>query len=48
MRQVWGYDETVVSRTLDTHIFELRQLIESDPANPRHIRTAWRVGYRLD
>ena len=28
MREVWGYGEGVVSRTLDTHIFELRQLIE--------------------
>jgi len=48
MREVWGYGEGVVSRTLDTHIFELRQLIEPDPSAPAHIRTVWRIGYRLE
>ena len=48
MRDVWGYGEGVVSRTLDTHIFELRQLIETDPSAPAHIRTVWRIGYRLE
>jgi two-component system, OmpR family, alkaline phosphatase synthesis response regulator PhoP len=48
MRDVWGYSEGVVSRTLDTHIFELRQLIEPDPSSPVHIRTVWRIGYRLE
>ena len=48
MREVWGYGEGVVSRTLDTHIFELRQLVEADPSSPAHIRTVWRIGYRLE
>lgn len=48
MRDVWGYGEDVVSRTLDTHIFELRRLIEPDPGSPSHIRTVWRIGYRLE
>jgi DNA-binding response OmpR family regulator len=48
MRDVWGYGEGVVSRTLDTHIFELRQLVEPDPSAPVHIRTVWRIGYRLE
>jgi DNA-binding response OmpR family regulator len=48
MREVWGYSEDVVSRTLDTHIFELRQLVEPDPSAPVHIRTVWRIGYRLE
>jgi len=48
MREVWGYDESVVSRTLDTHIFELRQLVEPDPSAPVYIRTVWRIGYRLE
>jgi DNA-binding response OmpR family regulator len=34
MREVWGYGEGVVSRTLDTHVFELRQVIEPDPSEP--------------
>jgi DNA-binding response OmpR family regulator len=48
MRQVWGYGDGVVSRTLDTHIFELRRQIEPNPAEPTLIRTVWRIGYRLD
>jgi DNA-binding response OmpR family regulator len=48
MREVWGYSEDVVSRTLDTHIFELRQLVEPDPSAPIYIRTVWRIGYRLE
>lgn len=48
MREAWGYDESVVSRTLDTHMFALRQLVEPDPSAPVHIRTVWRIGYRLE
>jgi DNA-binding response OmpR family regulator len=48
MREVWGYSEGVMSRTLDTHIFELRQLVEPDPSAPVHICTVWRIGYRLE
>jgi two-component system alkaline phosphatase synthesis response regulator PhoP len=47
MRDVWGYDENVTSRTLDAHIAELRRKLEDNPAEHRHIRTVWRVGYRL-
>jgi DNA-binding response OmpR family regulator len=47
LRQVWGYDPTVVSRTLDTHILELRQKLEPEPSNPRHIVTVRKSGYRL-
>jgi two-component system, OmpR family, alkaline phosphatase synthesis response regulator PhoP len=48
MRDVWGYPDDVNSRTLDTHIFELRKLIEPNPSAPVHIRTVWRIGYRLE
>jgi DNA-binding response OmpR family regulator len=48
MREVWGYGDGVSSRTLDTHIFELRRLIEPDPAAPTRIRTVWRIGYRFE
>jgi len=47
MRDVWGYDENVTSRTLDAHVAELRRKLEDNPAEPRHLRTVWRVGYRL-
>ena len=45
--EVWGYDERVVSRTVDTHIAELRRKLEDDPANPKHILTVRKAGYRL-
>jgi two-component system alkaline phosphatase synthesis response regulator PhoP len=44
---VWGYDDSVMSRTVDTHVAELRRKLESDPANPRHILTVLKTGYRL-
>ena len=48
MRRVWGYSAAVVSRTVDTHIAELRRKLEADPAHPRHLVTVRKVGYRLD
>jgi DNA-binding response OmpR family regulator len=47
LREVWGYHESVFSRTLDTHIGELRRKLEDDPSRPRHILTVRKVGYRL-
>jgi len=47
LREVWGYGASVVSRTVDTHVAELRRKLEDDPASPRHILTVWKIGYRL-
>ena len=47
MTEVWGYGATVASRTVDTHIAELRRKLEENPAEPRHILTAHRRGYRF-
>jgi two-component system alkaline phosphatase synthesis response regulator PhoP len=47
MREVWGYSDAVISRTIDTHIAELRRKLEADPATPQHILTVRKVGYRL-
>jgi two-component system alkaline phosphatase synthesis response regulator PhoP len=47
LEQVWGYPAAVVTRTVDTHIAELRRKLEADPAAPRHILTARKAGYRL-
>lgn len=43
----WGL-ELSNTRTLDTHVKQLRQKIEDDPANPRHLLTIRGVGFRLD
>jgi two-component system, OmpR family, alkaline phosphatase synthesis response regulator PhoP len=47
LREVWGYRAVVVTRTVDTHIAELRRKLEHDPATPRHILTVRKTGYRL-
>jgi len=47
LREVWGYGADVVSRTVDTHVGELRRKLEEDPAEPRHILTVRKSGYRL-
>jgi len=47
LREVWGYHESVFSRTLDTHIGELRRKLEDDPSQPRYILTVRKAGYRI-
>lgn len=44
---VWGYDESVSTRTVDNFILRLRQKVESDPAHPRVILTIHGAGYKL-
>jgi two-component system response regulator MtrA len=48
LREVWGYGPLVLSRTVDSHVAELRRRLEADPANPRHIVTVFKVGYRFE
>lgn len=48
LREVWGYGSDVVSRTVDTHVGELRRKLEDDPARPKHILTVRKTGYRLN
>lgn len=45
--EVWQYEADVVSRTVDVHILELRRKLEDDPANPVHLLTVRKTGYRL-
>jgi DNA-binding response OmpR family regulator len=47
LKAVWGYNASVVSRTVDTHVAELRRKLELDAAQPRHILTVWKVGYKF-
>jgi DNA-binding response OmpR family regulator len=48
LREVWGYAEDVMSRTVDTHVAMLRRKLEADPAHPRHIVTVRTFGYRIE
>ncbi len=47
LKQVWGYEQTYDSRTVDVHIRLLRKKLENDPANPQLIQTVRGVGYRF-
>jgi DNA-binding response OmpR family regulator len=48
LRDVWSYSDEAVTRTVDTHIGELRRKLEDSPSAPRHILTARKAGYRLE
>jgi len=48
LREVWGWEYTGGTRTVDVHIRWLREKIESDPANPSRIITVHGIGYRFE
>ena len=45
---VWGYQHDVSTRTVDIHVSELRAKLEPNPAQPVHIITVRKAGYRFD
>ncbi len=47
LREVWGYDFPIDTRTVDVHIRWLRQKVEEDPSQPRRIETVRGFGYRF-
>jgi len=48
LERVWGWDFEGTARTVDNFILALRQKLEADPANPRHLKTVRQVGYKLE
>jgi DNA-binding response OmpR family regulator len=47
LAEVWGYQEGVTSRTVDTHIAVLRRKLGHQPDEPGYIVTLAKAGYRL-
>ena len=43
---IWT-DEDVTTRTVDTHIWNLREKLENNPGEPKHIITVHRIGYKF-
>ncbi|MFN8653407.1 MAG: response regulator transcription factor [Gemmatimonadales bacterium] len=47
LKEVWGTTGEVLTRTVDSHMAELRRKLEPDSAEPRHFLTVWKAGYRF-
>jgi two-component system alkaline phosphatase synthesis response regulator PhoP len=47
LKNVWEYSSDVTSRTVDVHVAWLRQKLEDQPQNPKHIQTIRGKGYRF-
>lgn len=46
--KIWGFDSFSEIQTLTVHIKWLRQKIEDNPKEPKHIITVWGIGYRYE
>jgi two-component system, OmpR family, alkaline phosphatase synthesis response regulator PhoP len=47
LQQVWGYDQSTMTRTVDAHVWMLRKKLEEDPQNPRYFLTVRGLGYKF-
>lgn len=47
LREVWGYADGTFSRTVDVHVASLRQKLEGDSRQPKHIVTVKKLGYKF-
>lgn len=47
LNEVWGLDNYPCTRTVDSHVWRLRQKLEPDPARPIHFHTVHAVGYKF-
>ena len=48
LQEVWGWDYFGDSRTVDVHVYWLREKIEPDPDKPTRIITGRGAGYRFE
>ena len=47
LNEVWGDNLYPTTRTVDNQILKLRQKLEPDPANPKHLLTIYGAGYKF-
>jgi two-component system response regulator ResD len=48
MEAVWDHEFAAEPSAVTMHVRRLREKIEADPGQPRHLQTVWGVGYRFD
>jgi DNA-binding response OmpR family regulator len=48
LERIWGMNDYIDAGTVTVHIRRLREKIESDSSNPRHLQTVWGVGYKFE
>jgi DNA-binding response OmpR family regulator len=48
LEKVWDFAWDGDSSTVTVHVRRLREKIEDDPSEPRHLVTVWGVGYRFE
>ena len=48
LERVWGVNDYIDPGTVTVHIRRLREKIESNSSNPRHLQTVWGVGYKFE
>ena len=48
LERVWGMSEYIDPGTVTVHVRRLREKIEADPSDPRHLLTVWGVGYKFE
>lgn len=44
---IWGFNEYGDINTVTVHVRKIREKIEEDPSNPKHIETVWGIGYKF-
>jgi len=47
LNEVWGYNFYPTTRTVDNQILKLRQKLEPEPTNPKHLLTIYGAGYKF-
>ncbi len=47
LREVWGYEVDIETRTVDAHVYRLRKKIEVDSERPRYVHSVPGIGYRF-
>jgi len=48
LERIWGISEYIDPGTVTVHVRRLREKIEADPSDPKHILTVWGVGYKFE